>query len=425
MFYLLSFSYVFLVLVVLFFISRYFRLPFFNALSIMIMVALPVEITKVLIAPLYNGLQDDIYYIEAISINLLFLFLAVTAGCLWIKIFKNLSVAPFREYKCFNFLISKKNLRKKSLFFFAMYVIFFILTMVIGGGGELWLFNTREAYQFYRVGAGVFYAFSITFLALSYGFFAFSFIKKTISIYAVIIFYVALSYFFGSKGTMLNFAIFGLIVLWFYRSRGFYFSLLMVPMLVFPLMIYNLSQAYGDLDLSRIFSYFDYYDNSAMFYKAYDLGQLNFFWGEVFGSQAWSFVPRFIYPEKPFIYGFLHVNEYFFPGAAELTHTPAFGGPTEYYADFGIPGVIFFALFNPTVLWFSFLASNLIFRLRYVRVSSSPTIDARVVLILAFLFFPDFLLYFNAVTKLIFFMLSMLYVYCCCRSRNSPCRVEA
>ena len=245
----------------------------------------------------------------------------------------------------------------------------------------------------------------------------------SLGIYFIIMFFVALSYFFGSKGTMLSFAVFGLIVLWFYRARGFYMALFVAPMIIFPLMIYNLSQAYGDLGLASIFSYFDYYSNSAMFYKAYDLGQLDFFWGEIFGSQAWSFVPRFIYPDKPFVYGFLHVNEFFFPGAAELTHTPAFGGPTEYYADFGLPGVILFAIFNPTVLWFSFLSSNLISRFGYSRVDSSPMIDARVVLILAFLFFPDFLLYFNAVTKLVFFVLSMVYVYFSCRSRKSPCGV--
>ena len=40
------------------------------------------------------------------------------------------------------------------------------------------------------------------------------------------------------------------------------------------------------------------------------------------------------------------VNEHFFPGAAEATHTPAFGGPVPYFADFGLIGVIVYSFFN-------------------------------------------------------------------------------
>ena len=144
MFYVLCISYVVLVVGVLFLVARCFHLPFFNALSMLVIVALPIEFTKVLIAPFYNGLEDDPYYIEAASINLLFLFLAVVSGFFWIKFFNVLKVPLFRSYQSLCFDIPKVNLRKKSLFFFLMYLVFFVATMVIGGGGELWIFNTAK-----------------------------------------------------------------------------------------------------------------------------------------------------------------------------------------------------------------------------------------------------------------------------------------
>lgn len=411
MFISLSFGYLFLILTLLFFLCWFYRLPFFNAFSILLFTVLPFELTKVLIAPFYNGLSDDPYYLEAIGINLFFLTVAFFSLVLWLVFFGKVKLPFFRVYDSVDFMITKKSLRRSAYGFLLMYVVFFVATMVLGGGGLKWIFNTREAYQLHRVGVGMFYALSISFLSLSFGSYMFSFVRTTYWLYWGIIFYVGMAYFFGSKGMILDFAVFGLVALWFYRAKGFYLCLILVPSIVFPVMIYNLSQAYGELDLSRVLSYFDYYNNSAMFYKAFDEGGLSFYWGKIFTSQFWTFVPRFFYPEKPFVYGFLYVNEYFFPGAAAATNTPAFGGPTEFYADFGMPGVIFGALLNPAVICFAFLSYNLVYRFKYTSVGSDVKIDARVYLLLVFLFFPDFMLFFNATTKVLVFFLWSSYMY--------------
>lgn len=417
MFYLVSVGYVFLIGIVLLFICKVYRLPFFNAFSIVLIAALPIELTKILVAPYFNGITEDPYFLKAIVLNLCFLFVSLISLLFWIFLFAKIEFPLFKEYRSLSFQINKKILRRRSYIFIVISILFFVLTMILGGGGSKWIFNTREAYQFHRVGVGMFYALSITFLSLAYACYAFSFQKKSLKVYCAIVVFTTLSYFFGSKGIILDYAIFGLIVLWFYRAKGFYFCLFLVPIIIFPVMLYNLAQAYGQLDVDRVFSYFDYYNNSAMFYQAYDEGKIDFFLGQIFTGEFWSFVPRFFYPEKPFVYGFLHVNEYFFPGAAASTHTPAFGGPTQYYADFGVSGVLLAGFFNPAVIALSFLSCCLVTKYKCTSFNECSYIDIRVIVLLVFLFAPDFLIFFHEAAKFIIFLLVGLYVFYFSRSR--------
>ena len=59
------------------------------------------------------------------------------------------------------------------------------------------------------------------------------------------------------------------------------------------------------------------------------------------------------------------VNEFFFPGAAEETNFPAFGGPIDYFADFGLLGVIFLTFFNPFKFVFYFFLGQLLKNYKY------------------------------------------------------------
>jgi hypothetical protein len=97
-----------------------------------------------------------------------------------------------------------------------------------------------------------------------------------------------------------------------------------------------------------------------MYFKEYLNNNIKLLKGEIFITNFWSLAPRSIYPNKPLVYGVILVNEYFFPGAAELTNTPAFGGPIAYFADFGILGVLFFTLLNPITIVRSILYIKLL-----------------------------------------------------------------
>src|SRR5450830_1500114 len=82
-------------------------------------------------------------------------------------------------------------------------------------------------------------------------------------------------------------------------------------------LLFNLYLALADqFDLQAIFEYFDYYKNAADYYRGYLSGEINLFHGDVLLTSLWSYVPRGIFPDKPIVYGILHVNEIFFPGQA-------------------------------------------------------------------------------------------------------------
>jgi hypothetical protein len=153
-----------------------------------------------------------------------------------------------------------------------------------------------------------------------------------------------------------------LIFLWFLHWRHLNKLLMLGTPLVFGLLLFNLYLALLDaFDLQAIFEYFDYYKNAADYYRGYFEGQFDLFWGEVAWSSIWGYVPRAIWPEKPSVYGILLVNEIFYPGQAEMTNTPAFGGAVEQFADFGVVGVVFYGLFSSQSM-LTALFSYLLFR---------------------------------------------------------------
>jgi hypothetical protein len=144
-------------------------------------------------------------------------------------------------------------------------------------------------------------------------------------------------------------------------------------------------------EIIDILRYFDYYSNSAMYFEAYSKNQIDLFHGKIFLTSFWSLLPRTYFPNKPYVYGFLFVNEFFFPGAAERTHTPAFGGPMAAFADFGILGVILYAIFNMNTIITNFCCYLLLARYNISQIKYN------VFLLLLFLsaFAPSFLSYFS------------------------------
>lgn len=96
--------------------------------------------------------------------------------------------------------------------------------------------------------------------------------------------------------------------------------------------------------------------------------------------------------------------EYFYPGLAEQTHTPAFGGPVAFFADFGIMGVILASIFN-IKLFIQLFAYRLIFnKENYYSLVKDPL--AIVLLILQFA--PSYLDFFIFPWNLFLFLITLL-----------------
>ncbi|EMV2274576.1 hypothetical protein AACN04_003906, partial [Escherichia coli] len=241
-------------------------------------------------------------------------------------------------------------------------VLFITLFVLLSSKSEIgisgWLTNPRDGYQNYREGNGVLYAFSLSMLSVSYFSRALA-LRSEIKLFLCAIFYCTLVFFLGSKTFILSFAIFYLAVLSLNKSRFLKFGLILVTPLAACAILYNLFLAIGNMNVDVVLSYFDQYQNSIYLLQDIDKGVVKFFNGTVYFSQFWSYIPRGLFPDKPFVYGFLHVNEIYYPGAAESGHTPAFSKGMDNFVDYGYVGLIILTFLSPMNIFYGYIFAKL------------------------------------------------------------------
>jgi hypothetical protein len=83
--------------------------------------------------------------------------------------------------------------------------------------------------------------------------------------------------------------------------------------------------------------YYDYFNNASMYLCTAD--RFSPMYGGGFISSLWEYVPRRFFSEKPYVYGNIVINEYFFPGAAKTGYTPGWLPWIALHLDFGTFGV--------------------------------------------------------------------------------------
>jgi hypothetical protein len=413
------FIYFFLQFVKLSYISSYFKNRKFSGINpfiILFLFKLPVDLFKVVIGPpfiLENGIEN-IYYNIAIAIT---------------------SLSIFVEYLLlrFAFLISNKftfnsytlNIKTRYsrminasiVFYFLFFLSFFMLTSSSFGFFN-WLKDPRTGYQLHRVGAGQFWVFSISFLSVSFAIFSL-YVKKNINLFIFLLFYLYSAFLLGSKGIVLDFLVFFIIILWIRRFQNLKKVFLIILPLALVLMLVNFFSSMGfngdGTDYEKVLSYFDYYINSAMYYKEYYSGKISLFYGQIYFSDFWSLIPRGFFPNKPYVYGITLVNEYFFPGAAAETNTPAFGGPISYFADFGISGVILMTFIDPFKFIYYFFLCQLLKNYDYLKIKNNLLVFIMFLFFTApfFLFslsFPLNMLFLLLVTMILLFINKINYI---------------
>ena len=278
-------------------------------------------------------------------------------------------------------------------FFFALLVLFYLMGTTIGVVN--WVLDPRTGYQFNRVGNGHLFAVAIFFLSISVVLLFLSGLSTLrFLIYGLACCFV--SYLFGSKMVILEFFIFLLVGLWFKRFRYIRALIVLGGGGAFAMMLVN----YGSYDLASIFKYFDYHNNSAMFYE-YVFNTGFGFEGEIFVTGFWEYVPRAFFPDKPFVYGDVLIREIFWPGAAERTHTPGMAGPVGIYGDFGVVGVIFLSFFQPVAIFSAFASIYCykeFFRLQELGIAAKGyNINYVFIVCFSYVFAPAFLMYFPVV----------------------------
>jgi|GEM_PF-840854 len=238
-----------------------------------------------------------------------------------------------------------------------------------------WLRDPRHSYLIGREGVGHWYVSAqaclfLAFLTLLY----FVRLRRVEVIAALALSTAFLFVFFGSKHSVIGVLVATAVYYNFYVRRIPPAAVCLAALAVVPLVLLS-PLLQGNFDSLRgTLSYYDYFENSARYLsKADEIGRMH---GGAAVSSLWAFVPRGLYPDKPFIYGSLYINEFFWPGVAEKGHTPALLPWTVYYLDFGPLGVLAGGLWTGLVskaVYLYFLRSrSLIAWLAYLHVCFVP-----------------------------------------------------
>ena len=239
------------------------------------------------------------------------------------------------------------NPKPNRLAILSEFIVFLLVFLVLGitsGVGIEWITNTRDAYQYHRASVGIWWSLAQATLMLTYICALFRWGKASSRILLYVLIFAFLASFLGSKASMLAYPV---IAVFFYHFVRKPLSTRMILTVSFILVMSTLAlQIYQRTASSLLdtFLYFDYFRVSANFIgKFQEFG--GFHYGSISLSNIWYYVPRTVYPNKPFGYGQMQVAEFLFPGAAEQSgFTPGFMQWVAGYADFGIFGVILYGV---------------------------------------------------------------------------------
>lgn len=331
--------------------TRYFKLNPLNPLTIALIGSVPFNLMAYIPGPytfLQNGLYNY-YYQYALLVQNVFTIIHIIATIFIVRLMMGNKLIQKIGQRFLDTRPAPKPSRMIvcAVIFFILFIVSFLL--VSHSYGTLnWLRNPRYGYQFGRASNGQWYAFSILFLSLAtvvYSLYA----KTEIRLLAVTSILLYCVYLLGSKGIIIQFALYTILILGIRRFRYFNLTCIIILVAALGLVIATFIGPNHGFNLEAIATYADYYINAARYYEKHLNGEIPLYHGEVWSSSMWALVPRGLYPNKPYQYGVLKIIDIFYPGAAESGSTPAFA-TVDYYADFGWAGVIICALCNATTL---------------------------------------------------------------------------
>jgi hypothetical protein len=205
-----------------------------------------------------------------------------------------------------------------------------------------WLYYPRLAYQNDRRGLGIFWSFYMTFSGLTCLFFYLKSNRVLFPIFLLMIF----AYFSGSK----SFLIFGpLKIILLDRvitNKKINFKLIFLGILFlcftsYLIIIYNFKLDEFSIESIQQVSenYFTETANSNLVFSDYINDNLKYTNGEMYASNIWKYLPRFLFPDKPLTHGSSRLVDIYFPGVSEQG-TPSFGSETYLFYDFGWFGAV-------------------------------------------------------------------------------------
>src|SRR5574340_1101380 len=194
------------------------RLPWINPFSIVLMIALPVELMKLFVGPLFlidDGLFDIGYQYALLMTNILALTQAVGA-VFFFRLSRSIGAHRYLPFQKVS--LGRKGIRRGAHFFLLIFVFALFAVANAEYGVVNWLLNPRMGYQLYRTGQGHWYALATSALSVS---FVLAFFARPTAGHLLfnLVVYLGLGYFLGSKGVLLTIFTATLVFLWFLRWR--------------------------------------------------------------------------------------------------------------------------------------------------------------------------------------------------------------
>lgn len=374
-------------------VSRFVGLPFRlrNPFVLMWVFATPIFLLRLLVGPsvLIAGGLSDPFFLKAIWIETVTVGVSTLYSVILILICQRSILSLLPTVEDGTTFCRRSRLQFLGAAFFGLGFISVAVMASREFGIVNWLLNPRSGYQFHRDSQGHWFALAVNCLAVGAALVGlFSSSRRQFFLMSLPAFFLA--YLLGSKGLFLNTAIFFALAMNFRRMRE---ASVVQPLLIIAAavgMLANYAQAGASINFHSVAKYFDYFPNAARAIALFDSGALSRFDGTIFTTNFWSAVPRALFPEKPYVYGVLHLNEIMWPGMAKHGHTPAFSMGIDSYADFGWYGVLlapFFSLYWPSYCIIVVLAADL-YR-KYPR--HTPTIPGVLGFMMAFA--PGFMAY--------------------------------
>lgn len=214
--------------------------------------------------------------------------------------------------------------------------------MVSSGAGVLWLTDTRTAYQLSRSGSGQWWLMFQWLLMAAFFTLLFARPYKQLSLRRLMLYtllFAMLLYFSGSKAAVLSALLVGVLYMhYFVRKirpvKAAVFASLAIVCFLAQLVFAGIYGTFAEAG-----AYFvDYFYFGAEFLARID--EVGHRFGEGWLSSLWFYVPRAVYPGKPYEYGLLLIHQTLFPGLAEEGTTPGIVVWALSYLDFGTTGVI-------------------------------------------------------------------------------------
>lgn len=272
-----------------------------------------------------NGLSYPIF------LNILFLCGCVLLENLLLSVILLIGISQFSKNKKVNLSIPNCKIKNAYLFGF-LALVFFLLWCYVTSGTSI--YYPRLAYQTMRDGNGFIWSLMIIF---SSWWFVANVSKRKNYIISLTLYFIVLIC-SGSKLLTLGILFFIIFNPWT-RFKISFLHFATIPIAVVTTLV--LFGQFGDTDnfFNRFYSYVDNFKYSSKVFSDYVDNRFNFFNGEIFLTEYWKYIPRIIYPEKPYVWGSTVLLESYYPGLASTGHTPSFGSRTKYFADYGFPGI--------------------------------------------------------------------------------------